>query len=256
MSGPVLIPPCPGWKEDLPSPFDAPILEPHLGTHAPNHQDDIYLEISRSAMAWRGVVSALTLIYLISILVDLPWMILHTDPTDIESILLLVGMYSLFSWSIIILFRADLAAPRDLPIRFNRVRKKIYAYNFKRQWWNPFDKGKIVVVSYDWSQVRAERWSQNGSLPNGGFIFKWGVTLSIVAPGTNNVIDRFPLVTMGADQHAWAYICTYMQEGPSALPPPGEPKDHNDVLWCEFALRLAPRVVWPTEMDLESRTAP
>jgi len=256
MSGPILIPPCPGWKEDLPSPFDVPILEPHLGTHAPNHQDDICLEISRSAMAWRGAVSALTLIYLISILVDLPWMIFHTDPTDIESILLLVGMYSLFSWSIIILFRADLAAPRDLPIRFNRVRKKIYAYNFKRQWWNPFDKGKIVVVSYDWSQVRAERWSQNGSLPNGGFIFKWGVTLSIVAPGTNNVIDRFPLVTMGADQHAWAYICTYMQEGPSALPPPGEPKDHNDVLWCEFALRLAPRVVWPTEMDLESRTAP
>jgi len=158
-------------------------------------------------------------------------------------------MYALYSWSSIILFRADLAPPRDLPIRFNRARHKIYAYNFKHQWWNPFDKGKVVPASYEWSQVRAERWSRTSPL-------KWGVTLSIVAPGTNNVIDRFPLVTMGADQYAWAYICTYMQQGPSALPPPGEPKVHNDVLWCEFALRLAPKVNWPADMDLESRTAP
>ncbi|MGV5529623.1 MULTISPECIES: DUF6708 domain-containing protein [Pseudomonas] len=256
MSRPRLIPPCTGWQEDLPSPFDAPILEPGLAPHTPNFQDDIYLEICRSAMAYRGIVSILALIFLITILVDLPWVIRHTDPTDIESALQEIIMLSLSAWCTVVLFRADLSAPRDLPIRFNRARNKIYAYNFKHQWWNPFDKGKVVPVSYDWSQVRAERWSQTGALPNGGLIFKWGVTLSIVAPGTNNVIDRFPLVTMGANEHAWAYICTYMQEGPSALPPPGEPKDHNDVLWCEFALRLAPRVEWPAEMDLESRTAP
>nr|WP_225778517.1 DUF6708 domain-containing protein [Pseudomonas sp. Marseille-Q3773] len=255
MSGPALVPPCTGWKEDLPGPCDSTLLQPNLGNQTPNHQDEIYLEISRSAMAYRGVVSALALLYLIWVLSDLPWLINHTDPTDIESVFLLVFMYALYSWSIIVLFRADLSPPRDLPIRFNRARHKIYAYNFKHQWWNPFDKGKVVPVSYDWSQVRAERWSQTSPLPN-GVIFKWGVTLSIVAPGTNNVIDRFPLVTMGADQYAWAYICTYMQQGPSALPPPGEPKDHDDVLWCEFALRLAPRVVWPAEMDLESRTAP
>ncbi|MGK8289559.1 MULTISPECIES: DUF6708 domain-containing protein [Pseudomonas] len=61
---------------------------------------------------------------------------------------------------------------------------------------------------------------------------------------------------MDADEHTWAYICTYMQEGPSALPPPAPPKDHNDILWCEFALQLAPKVACPADMDLESRTAP
>ncbi|WP_256573562.1 MULTISPECIES: DUF6708 domain-containing protein [unclassified Pseudomonas] len=172
--------------------------------------------------------------------------------------LVIIGILVLFLgvWCTFFGYQVDICPPRDLPIRFNRARQKIYAYNFKRQWWNPFDKGKVVPVSYEWSQVRAERWSQTGALPNGGVIFKWGVMLSIVAPGTNNVIDRFHLSTMGADQHAWAYICTYMQEGPSALPPPGPPKDHNDVLWCEFALRLAPKVGWPADMDLESRTAP
>ena len=179
------------------------------------------------------------------------WSIGSIELVIIGVLVLLLGV-----WCTFLGYQVDICPPRDLPIRFNRARQKIYAYNFKRQWWNPLDKGQVVPVSYDWSQVRAERWSQAGALPNGGIIFKWGVMLSIVAPGTNNVIDRFHLSTMGADQHAWAYICTYMQEGPSALPPPGEPKDHNDVLWCEFALRLAPRVVWPAEMDLESRTAP
>jgi len=256
MSRPALNPPCTGWKEDLPPPCYAPLLEPHLGNQTPNYQDDICLEIPRSAMAYRGLVSALTLVLVISTLIDLPWMITHTDPTDLESILMLVIPHVLITWCVVVLFRVDIAPPRDLPIRFNRARNKIYAYNFKHQWWNPFDRGKVVPVSYDWFQVRAERWSQTGALPNGGLIFKWGVTLSIVAPGTNNVVDRFPLVTMGANEHAWAYICTYMQEGPAALPPPGEPKDHNDVLWCEFALRLAPKVNWPSDMDLESRTAP
>ncbi|WP_236707521.1 DUF6708 domain-containing protein [Pseudomonas sp. Leaf58] len=247
MSRPTLNPPCTGWKEDLPAPCDAPLLAPHLGNQTPNHQDSNFLEIPRSAMAYRGVVSALALVLMISTLIDLPWMITHTDPTELESVLILVIPHTLITWCIVALLRMDLAPPRDLPIRFNRARNKIYAYNFKRQWWNPFD---------DWSQVRAERWSQNGALPNGGFIFKSGVMLSIVTPGTHNVIDRFPLVTMGADQYAWAYICTYMQEGPSSLPSPSAPKDHNDVLWCEFALRLAPKVSWPADMDLESRSAP
>jgi len=159
-------------------------------------------------------------------------------------------------WSTLLSFKVAVCPPRDEPLRFNRLRRKIYAYNFKHTWWNPFGAWTVVPVSYDWSQVRAERWSQMGALPNGGFIYKAGVMLSIVEPGTNVVIDRFPLGTMGADQHAWAYICTYMQEGPAALPIPGPPKDHNDVLWCEFALRLAPKVTWPADMDLESRTAP
>ncbi|WP_199098145.1 DUF6708 domain-containing protein [Dyella sp. ASV21] len=152
--------------------------------------------------------------------------------------------------------RFDLSPPRDEPLRFNRARQKIYIYNFKHRWWNPFERWRVVPVAYDWSQVRAEAWKQRGATAQGGVIIKWGVVLSIVAPGTNKVIDRFRLSTMGANEHAWAYVCTYMQQGPSALPPPGEPQDPNAVPWYNLALRLAPKVKWPDAMDIESRTAP
>lgn len=150
--------------------------------------------------------------------------------------------------------KQSIAPPRDLPIRFNRSRHRIYAYNFKYRWWNPFERWCVDPVVYDWSQVRAERWKKRGATAHGAFIFKWGVVLSIVEPGTNKVIDRFSFSTMGADEFAWAYVCTYMQQGPTALPPAGPPSDHNDVPWYNLALRFAPRVNWPTEMDIESRS--
>ncbi|MBF8739630.1 hypothetical protein IRZ60_01380 [Pseudomonas guariconensis] len=151
--------------------------------------------------------------------------------------------------------RFSLSFPRDEPIRFNRARQKVYAYNYKYCWWNPFKHSPIEVVSYDWSNVRAESWKARASI-QGVSILKWGVMLSIVEPGTNKVIDRFPLSSMGLDEAVWAYVCTYMQEGPTSLPLPNPPLDHNDVLWCDIAKRLAPRVRWPAGMDLESRTAP
>ncbi|KVH40992.1 hypothetical protein WS88_05585 [Burkholderia cepacia] len=132
----------------------------------------------------------------------------------------------------------------------------MYAYNFIYRWWNPFERWRVVPVAYDWSQVRAEGWKKRGATAQGAVIIKWGVVLSIVEPGTNKVIDRFPLSTMGPNEFAWAYICTYMQQGPSALPPIESPRDLNDVPEYNLALRLAPKVKWPADMDHESRTAP
>ncbi|EHC5872688.1 hypothetical protein JR782_003505 [Salmonella enterica subsp. enterica serovar Eastbourne] len=160
------------------------------------------------------------------------------------------------AWTCVLFFRLDVSPPLDEPIRFNRARQRIYAYNFQYRWWNPFERWRVVPVAYDWSQVRAERWKKRGVTAQGALIIKWGVVLSIVEPGTNKVIDRFPLSIMGADEFAWAYICTYMQQDPSALPPPGPALEHNDVPWYNLALRLAPKVKWPADMDLESRTAP
>ncbi|WP_242487452.1 MULTISPECIES: DUF6708 domain-containing protein [unclassified Pseudomonas] len=159
-------------------------------------------------------------------------------------------------WMTFYFIRMGISPPRDEPIRFNRARQRLYAYNFNYRWWKPFERWRVIPVAYDWSQVRAERWKKRGATAQGALIIKWGVVLSIVKPGTNKVIDRFPLSTMGADEFAWAYICTYMQQGPSALPPPGPPHDHNNVPWYNLALRLAPKVKWPAEMDWESRTAP
>ena len=256
MPRPLLDPPCKGWTEDLPYP-DPPItIKASLGDQSPNHQDGIYLELHRT-LGW-----ARELMFLFSLPSSIFFAALISyaiksalDYQDFKSVYIGILVFTCGIWAYTFFFRASISPPRDEPLRFNRARKKLYAYNFRHCWWNPFTLWKVETVCYDWSQVRAECWSQNGVLPNGGAIIKWGVMLSIVAPGTNNVIDRFPL-NMMADKHTWAYICTYMQEGPTALPLPGEPKNHNDVLWCEFALRLAPKVNWPTEIDLESRTAP
>ncbi|MDR0277590.1 MAG: hypothetical protein LBJ37_06880 [Paucimonas sp.] len=176
---------------------------------------------------------------------------MHIDEWLMLLFTLLIGV-----WVVPIFWKFDVAPPRDMPLRFNRARNRIYAYNFNYRWWNPFERWRVKPVAYDWSQVRAERWLKRGATAQGGLVIKGGVVLSIVKPGTNEVIDRFPLTTMGADEHAWAYICTYMQQGPDALPAPGPPKDHNDVSWLNIALLLAPKVKWPADMDLESRTAP
>ena len=172
-----------------------------------------------------------------------------------EWLMLIIGLF-VANWSLLFCVKVDVASPRDLPLRFNRARQRLYAYNFKYRWWNPFEEWRVIPVAYDWSQVRAERWRRTHFTAQGGAIIQFGVELSIVKPGTNQVIDRFPLTAMGADVHAWAYVCTYMQQGPDALPSPGPPWDHNDVLWCNIAMLLAPKVKWPPDMDLESRTAP
>ncbi len=255
MKKPLLTPPCPGWKEDLPNSYKHPLFNISIGSKTPNHQDAIYMEIPRPAVSPRGIASALAALVSPTFLYG-TYEILLTNPVpSFKSLTLDIATLSILCWLLLVGFRMDISPPRDLPIRFNRPRQRVYAYNYKYRWWNPFGAWEVVPISYDWSQVRAERWSQTGAV-SGGLIFKWGVELSIIKPGTNKVIDRFNLSTMDADVHTWAYICTYMQEGPDALPPPGPPKDHNDVLWCEFALRLAPKVSWSPEMDLESRTAP
>ncbi|MFJ4344226.1 DUF6708 domain-containing protein [Pseudomonas sp. NPDC089401] len=255
MIQPLLNPPCSGWKEDLPLPDAPPMEHKGLGNDTPNHMDEIYLETPRKTVAFRNTLF-LANIACTAFILNLLFSTTNDAPTSLATLCTeIIGLVSC-TWTISLLFRLSTNPPRDEPIRFNRARQKIYAYNFKCRWWHPLDKGRITPISYDWLQVRAERWEKRGVMPNGGIIFKTGVMLSIVEPGTNTVIDRFSLTAMGADQYAWAYVCAYMQEGPSALPPPGEPKDHNDILWCEIASRLAPKVEWPPEMDLESRTAP
>lgn len=256
MSLPLLKPPCTSWRKDLPRHYQTSDVTAGVREKIPNHLDEIYLEVPRESVAMRGVMLVMTVPVVLFALYS-PMMIVDSVRLQsVEFFFITVFVMILGVWTAAIGIKTVLFPPRDEPIRFNRARQKIYAYNFQHCWWKPFGKWGVIPVSYEWSQVHAERWSQVGMLSNGGLIFKWGVTLSIVAPGTYDVIDRFNLSSMNADEQAWAYICAYMQDGPSALPSPLPPKDHNDLLWYEFALRLAPKVVWPHDMDLESRTAP
>jgi len=165
----------------------------------------------------------------------------------------LIGWYSVF-----LFVKADVRPPRDLPIRFNRARRRIYVYGFHMVWWNPFTRWYVTTASYPWDDVRAEVWEQWGATSGGGLMIKWGVSIAIVKPNTNDVIERFHLSTYNQDlDNIWAYVCTYMQQGPQALPPCDiEARDANDVPAYNLALRWAPRVEWPEAMDRESRSAP
>lgn len=253
---PLLSPACLGWQKDLPCPEAPPEDHPSLGLDTPNYQDNVFLEVSRCHIRARGFLLFINLIMIAATFCVVEGTISSYVYLGWGTIALSVKVTLIGLWVIAFCMRAAISPPRDLPLRFNRVRQRMYAYNLNSCWWNPFEKWEVVPVAYDWSQVRAERWKTHGISAQGKTMIKWGVVLSIVKPKTNQVIDRFPLSTMGADEFAWSYICTYMQQGPSALPPPDPPRDHNDVPWYNLALRLAPKVQWPDEMDRESRTAP
>jgi len=114
--------------------------------------------------------------------------------------------------------RIDTAIPRDEPIRFNRLRRKVYVYSFHYILWNPFARWYVTTRAYNWDDLRAEVWRQRGATAQGGLIFTWGVSIAVVKPGTNQVND------------------------PDEVPP------------YNLALRLAPKVRWPAQMDAESRS--
>lgn len=256
MTKPRLSPPCSGWNADLPKPDVVQCLATDLHIGRINHLDDTYLELPRPGvkkgiLLWFGLLAGFSPVYVGSYVIS-GWQYL-----SISNILAFAAlMLPVSIWALFLFMKMEFSLPIEEPIRFNRARQRIYAYNCRYRWWNPFERWHIVPVVHDWSQVRAECWNKRAVTAQGALIMKWGVVLSIVEPGTNNVIDRFPLSTMGADEFAWAYVCTYMQQGPMGLPPPGPPRNHNDVPWYNVALLLAPKVKWPAGMDLESRTRP
>lgn len=255
-SPPSLIPPCPGWQADLPKFCDPPQKASLTHKQRCNHRDDIYLEIPRGTLITRGFLLPIsilaTILYATSIdVITHSWLARDWAVLIGGTLAILSGLWLTTSCA-----RYDISPPQDEPIRFNRLRQRIYAYNFKPRWWNPFMRWPVEVVVYDWSQVQAERWMRRIATTQGGSLVKWGIVLSIVEPGTNKVIDRFALNYSAADDSLWEYICIYMQEGPSTLPLVVLTKDDNNTPWYNISKRLAPKVNWPTDLDVESRTAP
>ena len=251
---PKLIPPVRGWQVDLMEPNDVPDDEPSLNGCFPNFQDDVYLELPRSFSDARGLLVLINFIYIPFMfwcVKNIFYDFRYLEDAISGSVLLIISI-----WIASVTIRSDVSPPRDLPLRFNRLRRKMYAYEIDVVWWNPFIRWPIRAVSYDWDDVRAEAWQQQGVI-NGGHVMKWGVVLSVVKPGTNEVIDRFQLRAKGDGESVWAYICTYMQEGPNSLPPLDSPsRDSEDEHRLNIAYMLAPKVKWPAAMDIESRTAP
>ncbi|MEN5158323.1 DUF6708 domain-containing protein [Achromobacter spanius] len=267
MAKPQLNLPCVGWQRDLPGPNDPLDEPPMLIWQAPTHMDGTYVEFARNTSSIRGVIFYFSLVMAWLGLKYVIFSAAHFYATAVafSSIGEIVGIVfldvitlALCAYAACIFYRADVSPPRDLPLRFNRLRRKVYVYGFHSVWWNPFERAYVTTASYDWDDLRAEKWKVRGATPGGGLIIKEGVSIAVVEPGTNNVVTRFHLNTDAANtSNFWAYVCAYMQNGINGLDPDrAEPRDANDVAPYNIALRLAPRVQWPADMDLESRTAP
>ncbi|WP_312538473.1 DUF6708 domain-containing protein [Achromobacter mucicolens] len=266
MAKPQLNRPCLGWQRDLPGPNDPLDEPPMLLWQAPTHMDETYVEFARNTSSLRGV--CLFFLPVVAwVLLDLFVMaakdIYSFATTGVSALmagifLMLFGSIFIGLWTAFVIYRAEVSPPRDLALCFNRLRRKVYVYDFHSVWWNPFERGYVTTASYDWDDLRAEKWKVRGATPGGGLIIKEGVSIAVVEPGTNNVVTRFHLSTDAANtSNFWAYVCAYMQNGINGLDPDhAEPRDANDVAPYNIALRLAPRVQWPADMDLESRTSP
>ncbi|WP_281924316.1 DUF6708 domain-containing protein [Pseudomonas moraviensis] len=162
-------------------------------------------------------------------------------------------------WFGVYAWRMDVAPPRDEPIRFNRARRKVYVYRFHRDGLRPFSRTAwgVRVDVFDWDDLRAEACSMYGPMGSGGLIET--VTLAVVKPGTHQVIDRFHFAhEIQQGEMYWAMALLFMQQGPQALPTfPRPPRDwNNEDVRFNLARRLAPKVQWPADIDLQSRTAP
>ncbi|MEN5038424.1 DUF6708 domain-containing protein [Pseudomonas sp. TWI929] len=251
------------WSHDLPDvrsqrvpSFSFEDIKP-----APNFLDEVCLELPRSTISLRGVVALLWIPGLVAsfgVLVYLCWLMLSVDWAGdwfVALVILLIPLVAM--WAIASHVKMDLTLPRDEPIRFNRLRRKIYLYQFRFHYIYLFSRKHwgVKPVAYNWDDVTAEVYRVYAP-GHGGLIEN--VMLSVRNPETDEVIDRvFFTHDLYRGEAYWAIARLFMQQGPEALPKfVHPPRDWNDDDGLSHMHCLAPKVHWPEAIDLESRTAP
>ncbi|MDH0094914.1 hypothetical protein N7373_25985, partial [Achromobacter mucicolens] len=128
MTAPKLRPPTSGWIEDLPEPSSKPTAPLALEGNAPNHLDDIYLEVPRISARARGIYFWMGIFMVIVGLLLL--LLLLTDPSpfdpfeDFSIVAPEVLSITICGWLAAIFVRMDISIPRDLPLRFNCARQR------------------------------------------------------------------------------------------------------------------------------------
>jgi hypothetical protein len=251
-----------GWKYDLPRPNETPTLR--IDTDAlklsPNHVNLVYLELPRSTLRMRGIGiigGSFMLLYLTATLLFIAYILL-IDTFEPGFTLIFIGGGPILYWLIIPTIRMDIQLPRDEPIRFNRLRRKVYFYQYHFDRFHLFSRQRWGVrpVVYDWDDLVAEACSVYAPMGNGGLIEN--VVISVIKPGTEEVIDRlFFTHDIEQGKQYWALAQLFMQQGAEALPEfVHPPRDWNDDSQLSPIHCIAPKVQWPTDIDIESRTAP
>jgi hypothetical protein len=258
-----------GWKYDLPSPnekIEPDSIKANLYP-APNYFNELFIELPRSTLKARGYwLSAgsitLTLAVCLYFLYSPPLNMTSLESSAVDLLIFAIGVFFVTPY-----IRMDLGLPRDEPVRFNRLRRKVYFYQYRFSRLNPFGRKNwgIKPVAYNWDDLTAEAYRIYLPMGYGG-LKEW-IMLSIRSPDTNEVIDRVFLTDdIEKGEQYWALARLFMQQGPDVLPD----FIHLPTDWDEFPDtspwehtrhrnpfdRLAPKVQWPAEMDLESRTGP
>ncbi|MFJ4157142.1 DUF6708 domain-containing protein [Pseudomonas sp. NPDC089752] len=258
-----LPPRAPGWKYDIPSSSHAASSESIL-THLdppPNQMNTIFLEIPRSTLKIRGIsiilmppVLLFTIIGSIGIFLSM----LADAKLDLELFFAILALCILSIFATIPYLRFELGLPRDEPIRFNRHRRKVYFYQYRMNRLNPFGRKGwgVQPIAYDWDALTAEVYRMYLPMGYGGL--KEEVRISVRDLESGEVIDRFFLSDdIQEGEQYWAIARLFMQEGPDAIPDfIHPPRDWNEEKLSNPFDQRAPKVKWPAEMDLESRTAP
>ncbi|WP_236409961.1 DUF6708 domain-containing protein [Pseudomonas sp. S31] len=228
----------------------------------PNHIDQNYIELPRTLLRVRGVGIVTGALAILSGTAALLFgLIIETYSTrsiDLEHIAVSIGIFlgAIFTFTPYI--RLDLKLPRDEPIRFNRHRRKVYFYQYRIDRLHPFSRKTwgVKPVAYNWNELTVEVYQFYAPLGYGGY--KEEIRISVRKPGTDEIIDRiFFTDDIEAGKQYWATARLFMHEGAEALPDFVHPPwDWNEGIHSNPFNQRAPKVQWPTEMDLESRTAP
>ena len=261
---PYLYNPAPGWTHDLPAPDESPDMRLiKWATANPiNHIDDYYLEIPSPSMTARGLLTWIGLMG-IAAFGSFLWIIasiaLKSNEVPFYFITMSLIFISALVWFSIHIFRLDLFLPRDEPIRFNRARQKVYIYHFRYSWLHPLSKTKwgVEISVHNWDELWLEACTAYGSLEYGGSIQR--VQISAQKNRTRDKRNsRIFSHSIRTGEEYWATIRLFMQQGQQALPPfknPPQPREDEEMFYNIF-WDYAPRVVWPADIDLESRTGP
>jgi len=236
---PKLNPPISRWQEDMPENNQPQLVPPQLIWL--NTKSDIWMEIPRyEGVSWGGCIFGITVQLFLALT---SFFFIYSE--DTASVILFWGFEFVVLSLMAVYVRLFFLIPRDQPIRLNVKRQKIYTFDYKRKWWNPWGKWPTTIKSYHWADIHGEiRFSSDHY--TGGF----QLFASVCQPGTVNVVERFQISGGSPDQlqQLWSYLCLYMKGEP--VPDEAVNKGRPD-FWC---LRKADK--WPEEMELESTTAP
>ena len=159
--------------------------------------------------------------------------------------LVLLATASFASFTLMLTYiRMCFYIPRDQPIRLNSKRQKIYTFDYKRKWWNPWAKWPTTVKAYRWADIHGEMRFSSDRYTGGFQLFA-----SVCQPGTLNVVERFQIASGSPAQlqQLWSYLCLYMKGEP--VPDEAVNKGRPD-FWCP---RKADK--WPEALEIESTTA-